>query len=224
LNREWCSAASSPCQSPSSRRPVGQRVPAQAHGRVNRRIRRPTSSLQAPYLPALRRRGGGGGSPPRRQHRSEATTGRYYEATTRANATRLLQATTRLLAILSYLILSDDLLSRTTLISDDACGNFMFRFTFHQLNRHHIAASTTASLVLRRALTHDGAPRLCPALHPPRRLHRPGVTPRGHRRQAPSCSPTGAMWRSSCSELSFATLEPPSPISERAGWAGGTPV
>ena len=162
------------------------------------------------------------------RHRVASTAARllrgYYEATTRATATRLLQATTRLLAILSYLILSDDLLSRTTLISDDACGNFMFRFTFHQLNRHHIAASTTASLVLRRALTHDGAPRLCPALHPPRRLHRPGVTPRGHRRQAPSCSPTGAMWRSSCSELSFATLEPPSPISERAGWAGGTPV
>jgi len=74
---------------PSRRRPVGQRVPAQAHGRVDRHIRRPTSSLQAP-LPALCRRGGGGRSPPRRQHRNEATAGllrgyyeSYYEATTR---------------------------------------------------------------------------------------------------------------------------------------------
>ena len=74
---------------PSRRRPVGQRVPAQAHGRVDRHIRRPTSSLQAPLL-ALCRRGGGGGSPPRRQHRNEATAGllrghyeSYYEATTR---------------------------------------------------------------------------------------------------------------------------------------------
>jgi hypothetical protein len=76
-------------------------------GAVDRHLRRPTSSLQAP-LPAPRRTpGGGGGSPPRRQHRNEATTGLlrgyyegYYEATTRSTKGLLrgyYKATTRLL-------------------------------------------------------------------------------------------------------------------------------